>query len=282
MEIQQYIDNFTKMKERLISRDPTVQYLANILGITVEALLRILVLKNNDLWDHVINLDYDVENRFVWAVNTHMTDPFIHGYLQNNLNASKWICFMNFLHETVMGAPDLNDYENNLIHYESCVSRVSEETPIAPNIYAYGRPNNLDNIGLGIPQLPTTKSPKDVAITDIKEGILKILNGDRKFLLHTLKTKIMEYLKSKTIDNNDVIDLYNEYNKTFNRTNERRDEDETMDQRKVQSMIIRQESIMEALLELSSFMVGGKKSRSKKRGRKSVHRRKKSMHKKRK
>ncbi len=281
MEVQQYINNFNIMKERLISRDLTVQYLANELGITVEALLRILVLKNNDLWDHVINLDYDVENRFVWVVNTHMTDPFIHGYLQNNLNASKWICFMNFLHETVMGAPDLNDYENNLIHYKSCVSRVSEETPIPPKRYAYGPPNNLDNIGLGT-QLPTTKSPKDVAITDIKEGILKILNGDRKFLLHTLKTKIIEYLKSKTIDNNDVLDLYNEYNTMFYRTNERREDDETMDQPRSQSKIIRQNSIITALLELSKFMVGGKKSRSKKRGRKSVHRRNKSIHKKRK
>jgi hypothetical protein len=261
--------------------------LASGLGITPRALIQILIVtykkRDHNLESYLLNEELSMaqQHQYAQTINQLLAPgSLLHG-VTHYLDPDKWMCFMQTLHDVVHDPDPL--FRPNTGKYYECVSRVSEETPIPRNIYAYGQPTNLDNIGLGIPQLPTTKSPKDVAITDIKEGILKILNGDRKFLFHTLKTKIIEYLKNKTIDNNDVFDLYNEYNTMFYRTNERR-EDETMDQSRSRSKIIRQESIMKALFELSSFMVGGKRSRlrSKKRGRKSVHRRKKSMHKKRK
>ena len=262
--------------------------LASGLGITPRALIQILIVtykkRDHNLESYLLNEELSMaqQHQYAQTINQLLAPgSLLHG-VTHYLDPDKWMCFMQTLHDVVHDPDPL--FRPNTGKYYECVSRVSEETPIPRNIYAYGQPTNLDNIGLGIPQLPTTKSPKDVAITDIKEGILKILNGDRKFLLHTLKTKIIEYLKNKTIDNNDVFDLYNEYNTMFYRTNKRREHDETMDQPRSRSKIIRQESIMEALFELSSFMVGGKKSRlrSKKRGRKSVHRRKKSSHKKRK
>jgi hypothetical protein len=206
---------------------------------------------------------------------------------------------MQTLHDVVHD-PDPSfrlDYET----YDNCVSRMSVET-VSPS-RGMGMDEELDDDrddiddmdGRAAQPISQKVIAKNIAKTEIKTLIQTILrltyspspfrSHDEQVLDHIAKLERMinEYLRNKTITRAFVKNLHRDYSIMFSRTNERRDDDKEWfdDHTPTQKKNIKIEnSILEALKQIIGE--GGGKSRSKKRGRKSVHRRKKTMHKKRK
>jgi hypothetical protein len=280
--------------------------LATRIGITAPALskiLRITYTKSGPNLEHYLltdNLDMTQQYRYADTINQLLEhDRLLHGEL-TYLNPDKWMCFMQTLHDVVHD-PDPSfrlDYET----YDNCVSRMSVET-VSPSRgmgmdakeleYRYYIDDDMD--GRAAKPISQKVIAKNIAKKEIKTLIQTILrltysssifrSHDDKVLEHIAKLKRMinEYLRNKTITRAFVKKLYRDYYNMFIRTNERRDDDKEWfdDHTPTHKKNIKIEiSILNALEKIIGE--GGGKSRSKKRGRKSVHRRKKSMHKKRK
>lgn len=268
--------------------------LAGGLGITPHALIQILIVtykkRDHNLESYLLNEELSMaqQHQYAQTINQLLASgSLLHGV--THLDPDKWMCFMQTLHDVVHDPDPL--FRLNTGTYYECVSRVSEET-ISPPVrgMAVGdEPNERDDIGLGTAPIMLSMSPKEIANHEIQQIIHTILWNANKHIvprrvnyMEQLKLVIKQYLENETITRNNVRVLHKNYLKQFRRTNQRKiDDRERLKEHIVlpqqKHMNIYEDAILDALAKLGGIETGGKRSRSKKRGRKSIRRRKKSI-----
>jgi hypothetical protein len=297
---QQLMDeNWNRIRIKLYHcHDQHTKRFSQLLEIPCDIFRQILIYRGENLAKSLYSneLNVDEETRFV-------NEDVNSGLREHNpslmVDPDKWLQFITFLRESLR-----RPYQQPVASLKKQdASRGLEQSPDPHRddmeiAMAMATANHADDIGLGIAQ--PMLSPNEIARERAKEDITKLIRTmltyrptRAMFKSHDqvleemitghiaeLERMINAYLRENTIDCRVVKYLYKSCVDTFERTEQRIEEDRYWldDPTQEQKDKIRIEnSILDALAKFCGIKKGGKRSRSKKRGRKSIHRRK-SMH----
>jgi hypothetical protein len=302
-------ENWERMRQNLNNcKDSDTIMLSSHLNINCDIFRQILIYRGENLANSLYSneLNVDEETRFV----NEDVNPGLRENGTSAIDPVKWIQVIEFLRDSLR-----RPYQQPVAsHTKQVASRGLEQSPDTHRndmeiAMAMATANHADDIGFGgsaQPMLSPNEIARELAKKDINNLIREMLmitvpprlmlfaklthhdeTLEQMIAAHiaALKQRITAYLSSQTINLAVVNDLYEYYLIMFDRTNHRREDDmHWLDDptQKQKDKIRIENSILDALAKFCGIKTGGKKSRSKKRGRKSIHRRKKSSHKKRK